>query len=131
VTINRPQRINVESQEVLDLYGRATGASPLRAEACYRASRVCRLRSDYARGYEITKQAIGLTPPPGGLFVENWIYDYGVLDEYAVNACWATRYRDCLDAVLRALANGKVPPAEQQRFIANARFALEKMAPDR
>jgi hypothetical protein len=80
---------------------------------------------------EIAKQAIGLTTPPDGLFVENWIYEYGgLLDEFAIDAYWAGRYRDCLDAVLRALACGKVPPDEQQRSVANARFALGKMSPD-
>lgn len=112
---------------MLDLYDRATKASPLRAEALYRASRLCRFGHDYARGYELAKQAIGFAPPADGLFVENWIYDYGILDEFAVNAYWAGHYRECLEAVLRALARGKVPSAEQQRFVANACFALEKM----
>jgi glycosyltransferase involved in cell wall biosynthesis len=122
------EKLGHAAEVVLDLYRRATEASPLRAEASYRASRLCRLRNDYARGYEIAKQAIDLTAPADGLFVEGWIYDYGILDEFAVNAYWAGHYRDCLDAVLRALARGKVPPAEQQRFVANARFALEKMS---
>jgi glycosyltransferase involved in cell wall biosynthesis len=124
------EKLGHASEAVLDLYQRATQASPCRAEATHHASRLCRLRDDYARGYEIAKQAIDLTPSADGLFVEGWIYDYGVLDEFAVNAYWVGHYRDCLDAVLRALARGKVPLAEQQRFVANARFALEKMPPD-
>lgn len=115
------------SEAVLDLYQRATEASPLRSEALYRASRLCRLGHDYARGYQLAKQGIGLAPPAVGLFVENWIYDYGILDEFAVNAYWSGHYRESLEAVLCALARGKVPPHEQQRLVANARFALEKM----
>lgn len=112
---------------ILALYEQATRVCPSRAEACYRASRMCRLQSEFARGYEIARPAIALSPPPNGLFVETWIYDYGLLDEFAVNAYWAGHYRDCLDAVLKAMKSGKVPATDQQRFIDNARFAFEKI----
>ncbi len=114
-------------EEVLRLYDEATRACPSRAEAAYRASRLCRLRNEFARGYAIAKPALALAAPPDGLFVETWIYDYGLLDEFAVNAYWAGHYRECVDAVLRALASGKVPTDEQKRFVENARFALRKL----
>lgn len=114
-------------ETVLALYEQGTRACASRAEAAYRASRLCRLRNEFIRGHAIAKPIIGLSPPPDGLFVETWIYDYGLLDEFAVNAYWAGHYRDCLDAVLRALASGKVPTNELQRFVENARFALAKL----
>lgn len=115
------------SETALALYKQATRACSSRAEAAYRASRLCRLRNDFVHGYEIAKDAIELPAPATGLFVETWIYDYGLLDEFAVNAYWAGYYRECLDACLRALASGKVPANEQPRFIENARFALAKL----
>jgi hypothetical protein len=87
---------------------------------------MCRLRCDFGRAYEIAKPALRLGPPKDGLFVETWIYDYGLLDEFAVNAYWSGHYKDCVEAVLTALSRGKVPPHEQLRFVQNAQFALEK-----
>jgi Glycosyl transferase family 2 len=121
------ERLREAPEVSLSLYDQASQVCPFRAEARYRASRLCRLRNEFARGYAIAKPAVAFVPPPDGLFVETWIYDYGLLDELAVNAYWAGHYRDCLDAVLRALASGRIPSNEQQRFIANARFALAKL----
>jgi glycosyltransferase involved in cell wall biosynthesis len=117
---------NEATERVLTLYDEATRTCPHRAEAAYRASRLCRLRSDFGRGYEIAKRARGLGPPEDSLFVETWIYDYGLLDEFAVNAYWSERYKDCAEAILTALSRGKVPSHEQLRFVQNAQFALEK-----
>lgn len=121
------ERLDEAPEAALNLYERASQVCPSRAEARYRASRLCRVRNEFARGYAIAKPAIDLAVPADGLFVETWIYDYGLLDEFSVNAYWDGHQRDCLDAVLRALAGGKIPPNEQQRFIANARFALDKL----
>lgn len=122
------ERLEQSTQAALALYEEASRVCPERAEAAYRASRLCRMHNDFERGYTIAKQALELNPPDAGLFVEPWIYDYGLLDEFAVNAYWSGHYRDCVAAVLTALARGKVPPQEQLRFIRNAQFAVAKMA---
>ena len=113
--------------DILATYQRATDACPSRAEASHGASRLCRLLNDFARGYVIAKQAAGRAIPLDGLFVQTWIYEYGLLDEYAVNAYWAGHYRDCLDASLRALEAGTAAPGDQRRFVQNARLALDKL----
>jgi glycosyltransferase involved in cell wall biosynthesis len=122
------EKLGAPDAVVLGLYAAATKACPSRAEASFRASRLCRLRNDFERGYQLAKAALSLPQPASGLFVESWIYDYGLLDELAVNAYWSGRYRECLDASLKALENGKIPAGEQPRFIANARCALDKLA---
>ncbi|MFD0936024.1 hypothetical protein ACFQ12_12640, partial [Methylobacterium trifolii] len=80
-----------------------------------------------AEGCAAAEPVLGLPVPGAGLFVEPWIYEYGLYDEYAVNAYWAGRYRDSLDACLRALQGGTVPAADQPRFLANMRFSLDKL----
>jgi glycosyltransferase involved in cell wall biosynthesis len=113
-----------DSEDVLSTYQRASDICPSRAEALHGASRLCRKLGYNERGHAIAKLAIDLSAPSDGLFVEQWIYDYGALDEFVINAYWAGYYHDCLDASLRALASGKIPPAEQSRFVQNAQFAL-------
>ena len=69
-----------------------------------------------------------IKPPADGLFVDDWVYDYGVLDEYAVNAYWTERYADSLAACERLLRNPKIPAETRQRVEQNARFARERLS---
>lgn len=115
--------------EVLAIYERASAAAADRAEALHAAARLCRNAGRNAQGYEIAKRGLTLSVPAEGLFVEGWIYDYGLLDEYAVNAYWAGRYQDCLDASLRILACKTLPEAMRGRVLENARFAAGHWPP--
>ena len=111
---------------VIDGYNQATEAFPARAEAAYGASRYCRVKKMHKEGYEIAARAINLPVPQDGRFVERWIYEWGLLDEYAVNASWIARHGDCLEACRRILAEA-VPASHRERIQANASFALERV----
>ena len=113
--------------EVIATYMRASDLVPSRAEALHAASRHCRNHGRNAEGYEIARRGIDVPQPGGALFAQPWIYDYGLLDEYAVNAYWAGAYRECLDASLRLLASDKLPQSMHARVLANARFAADKL----
>ena len=85
--------------EVIAAWERATQIVPTRAEALHGASRYCRNKGKNAEGMEFARRGIDLMQP-NGLFVQPWVYDYGILDEFAVNAYWAGAYRESLDATL-------------------------------
>ena len=112
--------------EVIAAWERATQIVPTRAEALHAASRYCRNKGKNAEGMEFARRGIDLMQP-NGLFVQPWVYDYGILDEFAVNAYWAGAYRESLDASLKLLASDKLPPSMVKRIAANARFAADKM----
>lgn len=113
--------------QVIATYQAATDAVPTRGEAIHAASRFCRVRKRYAQGYEIGKAGLALTPPAGGLFAQPWVYDTGMLDEFAINAYWTGHYAESLDACLKILESGKLDPSHVPRVAANARFAREKL----
>ncbi len=113
--------------EVVDVYERASAAAPGRAEALHGAARLCRLRDQFRRGYEIARRGLGLAPPADALFVEPWIYEYGLRDEFAVNAYWAGEPRACLDACLELLETPSLPAEDRPRIVANARFAVRQL----
>ncbi|WP_421695927.1 glycosyltransferase [Aestuariivirga sp.] len=119
-------------RDIIDAYLRATLAQPSRVEAFHGASKFCRLKQNYEEGYDIAKRGLG-TPMPGAdaLFVEPWIYETGLLDEYALNAYWSGHFKDCLDASLTILQSGTLSPPEVQRVAANARFASDKLWSER
>jgi hypothetical protein len=62
-----------------------------------------------------------------GLFIENAVYDYALLDEHAINAYWSGHYRECLTLCCRLLGSDLLPSAQRARVAANAQFALEKL----
>src|SRR5262249_31769909 len=95
--------------EVIGMFLRAYEVCPRRAEALHGAARYCRTTGKYQQGYMCAKHGLYINEPAGGLFVEAWIYEYGLLDELAVNAYWVERYDECLDACERLLREGKIP----------------------
>ena len=116
-----------DRDEVLALYLRASDAVPTRAEGLHGAARLCRIAGRNKEGYDIAKRGLGLKPPADGLFVEPWIYDFGLPDEFAVNAYWAGAYRESLDACLRILELPILGPELRKRILDNAKFAAEKL----
>ncbi|MGO8866344.1 MAG: glycosyltransferase [Alphaproteobacteria bacterium] len=124
------EQLGHPDQEVIDTYLRAADALPTRAEAVHGASRFCRYKGRNEEGYQIAKRGLDIPMPSGALFVEPWIYETGLLDEFAVNAYWSGHNRDCLDACLRILATGKLPERDMQRVVANARAANERLPGD-
>lgn len=114
--------------EVIAAYLRASDALPTRAEALHGASRFCRRMKRYAEGYRIAKRGLEIQKPSSdALFLEPWIYETGLLDEFSLNAYWSGYYRDSLDASLRILGTGKLSAQDTRRVVANARFASERL----
>jgi glycosyltransferase involved in cell wall biosynthesis len=122
------EELGHDASESIALYLHATKAAPNRAEALHGACRLCRIAGRNREGYELGRQGLALGLPAEGLFVEPWIYEYGLRDEFAVNAYWAGQYQQSLDACLEVLACPTLPGLERERILANARFALAGLA---
>jgi glycosyltransferase involved in cell wall biosynthesis len=131
VSLLRAARLMAElgflDNEIIATYLCAHRTANDRTEALYDAARVCRLRSRYREGYEIARRGFGLKMPLDGLFVEQWIYEYGLSDELAVNAYFIGKYDECFKIYRRLLANPDLPTDVRQRFMANARAAQEQL----
>ena len=112
--------------EVISAYMEATAACPTRAEALHGAARFCRNKANYERGYQFAAQGLTIAYPKNALFVQDWIYDYGLLDELAINAYWVGRYAECAAACDRLLSEGKLPKVHRDRILKNKSFALVK-----
>ncbi len=121
------ERLGCPHDEVISAYAEATAACPTRAEALHGAARYCRMKRLYERGYEFAAAGLTIPYPNDAVAIEDWIYAYGLLDEFAVNAYWTGRYRECIDACQRLLNEGKIPQDMHQRVEANARFARDKL----
>jgi glycosyltransferase involved in cell wall biosynthesis len=123
------ERLGHPDYEIIGMFLRAYEACPRRAEALHGAARYCRATGKFHQGYMLAKHGVEIGQPGTGLFVEPWIYEYGLLDEVAVNAYWVERYDECLDACERLLRDGKMPEQMRERVEMNARFSREKLSP--
>jgi len=82
---------------------------PTRLEPLYRLATYKRSLNDFQGGYEAALKGLHLRSSNDLLFVETWIYDYGLLLEYSINAYWVDKYYEALLASHLLLANPKIP----------------------
>ncbi|MHC1948916.1 glycosyltransferase [Bradyrhizobium sp. UFLA06-06] len=122
------QALGFPAQEIIESYQRAADFLPNRAEALHGASRFCRLAGRFEEGYRLAQRGIDIPLPASGLFVENWIYRYGLLDELAVNAYWSGHYKESMAACRQLLSGPHLPAADRARVEENEQFAREKLA---
>lgn len=107
---------------------RAWRLRPSRAEALWQLARYCRQNDKFADGYLFAKTGKDIPLPADILFVKKSVYEWQLLDEFAVCACWIGQYQASADAARQLLAEHKYPPEQQGRMEANQVFALDKLA---
>lgn len=114
-------------ENVLAIYDRAISICPERAEARHGASRLCRRQRRYIEGFYYAEAGLSLKMPGDGLFIQPWIYQYGLRDEYAVNAFCTSQYRACLSSCLDILGTSDLPSEIRRRISKLSLEALCKM----
>ena len=121
------EQITYAEAEVIQAYLAAYENLPARLEALHDAIRYCRLRGKHQQAYILANYSVNQVRPKDGLFLEQWIYDYGLLDEFSIVAYWAGHYRESFNACLKLLKEGKVPVEYRERIRENAQYSIEKI----
>ena len=119
--------------DCLDAYLRAFDLCPTRAEALHAAARLCRLKSRFHSGYLFASRGIEIPKPSDGLFLADWIYRYGMKDEFSILAYECGRYDECLATCEELLRLPDLPESDRPRIVENANFAraaLKAAEPD-
>jgi glycosyltransferase involved in cell wall biosynthesis/predicted O-methyltransferase YrrM len=122
------QALDRPIEESIASYLRAADAAPSRAESYHAASRLCRENKRFTDAYEYARRGVAIPLPADGLFVEPWIYEFGLLDELSIGAYWVGHYRESLEACERLLKDGKLSDDHRERIEDNARIAHEKLS---
>ena len=113
--------------EIKAVYDRAIAICPERAEARHGASRYYRRLRKFVDGFYYAEAGLPPHMPSEGLFIQPWIYRYGLQDEYAVNAYCTGQYRACLANCLDILGKPDLPVDVRERIGKLSREALGKM----
>ena len=119
--------LDYDAEDVIATYSRAQSLDKDRAEAFYGAARYCRVDKRYEEGYQFAKAALKLGPLEHALFLEQWIYDYALMDEYAVCAYWVGKFAECLRVCRQLIRERKMPDSMMGRVQTNAQYAQEKL----
>jgi glycosyltransferase involved in cell wall biosynthesis len=113
--------------ETLDLWKRAIALVPTRAEAYHGAAAVCRRNGCQHEALAFARRGLGRRQPEG-LFIEPWVYGWGLLDEYAIAAYWAGLPAESWLAARTILEHDDVDAVNRKRIEKNAAFAMAACA---
>lgn len=109
-------------------YRRALELIPHRAEAYHALARFKRLKKNYLEAIRVGGIGLSRTKKiPEGLFIETWIYEYGLLDELVVSNYWAGAYQNSLDLSMKLMKAETLPMSIKERVWRNARFAQQNL----
>ena len=125
---NLMKGLNYTKEEILQTYMRAQENVSNRVEALHAAINYCRIHGLNQQGYILGKHATTIEIPNGALFVEKWIYDYGVLDEFSIVAFWAGHFEESKIACERLLSENKIPGHYVDRVKSNLQFAIDRLS---
>lgn len=110
---------------IIKTFFEAHQVAPWRAESLWAAARLCRLHARFDQAYHLSKVALKVKYPEGALFVGQHIYDWCILDEFAISAYYTSRYQESKKACDQMLATNKIPEQERKRIESNHKFACD------
>lgn len=122
-------QLNHPADAVIETFEKAAAACPSRtAEAMHDAARFCRDHGLYERGYQLARRGENAEIPRSGLFVSEWVYRYGLLDEMAVAASWTDRHVEAVMIIDRLLSMDGIPGDYVGRLTSNRQFSIDRIA---
>jgi glycosyltransferase involved in cell wall biosynthesis len=82
---------------------------PTRVEPLYYLAEYYRMQENYAQGYLIASIAARIPVTKDLLFIQKWMYDWGISLELSICAYWIGKYEESLQISHRILANPNIP----------------------
>jgi glycosyltransferase involved in cell wall biosynthesis len=121
------ERLGAPPADVLFAYQVAFERRPNRAEPMYQMARLCREKGWNHMAFLYAARAQQIPRPDGErFFVDEDIYSYKALDEFAVAGYWIGMHRAAIRANEHLLH--LVPPGERQRILKNMAFSRAALA---
>ena len=111
--------------DILQSYMMAHESCPQRIEAIHGAISFCRRNGRNHQAYILAKHAMSMTANKDGLFAENWIWDYGIDDEFTISCYWSGHYKEGLEVSEKLL--NKIPEEQKERILKNIGYLKEKL----
>jgi hypothetical protein len=117
--------------EAMDAYAHAWELRPQRLEAVHALTAGLRERGCHHTAHRLARMAGNLRPlpaPPDLLFVEPWIYEWGMLFEYSITSYWVGEHANAIAACRRLLQIASLPEEHRAQTERNLGHALRAAA---
>lgn len=113
----------------MDAFSRAWDSRPERLEACYElAARLRRMRRHHS-AHAIVRAGLDRKQPDDLLFIQPWVYRWGLLFEFSITAYWVGDFTGSLAACDRLLAMPDLPEPYRTQTVTNREFAVQRLSP--
>ena len=96
--------LNKPYDDIVTAFLKAYEMRPSRAETLWQLASFCRRQERYAHGYLFAKTGCALKLPNDRLFVRTDVYQWRLLDEFAVCAYWIGEYQESAQACQKILS---------------------------
>ena len=120
-------QLEQSADKVISQFLEAFRFRPSRAEALWRGAEFCRQGRLFAEGYVFAKAGIGMTMPDDLLFVRRDVYEWRLLDEFAVCAYWIDHISESVRATEQLISERRYPDDQDARIKENLRFGKERL----
>lgn len=119
------EQLEYPGDDIVQSYMRAYEVCPERIEALHGAINYCRRNGRNHQAFMMATYARSMTVNKTGLFSENWIWDYGIDDEYSIISYWTGHIKEGI-AVTENLLN-KIPESQKPRVLKNMEYLKGKL----
>ena len=116
------ERLGLPPAEIERAYLDAWNARPSRAEPLVQLARWHRTRLEWPLALLFARTAVATPRPDDHLFVEEAVYAWRALDEFAIAAWYAGSRNEGRRAAERLIAENRFPPSERERIEKNLTF---------
>ncbi|MEU7554792.1 glycosyltransferase [Streptomyces sp. NPDC044571] len=113
----------------MDAFTRAWEARPTRLEACYELASRLRLLGRHHAAHAVTAAVLDRPAPTDLLFVQPWVYRWGLLFEHSITAYWVGDMETSLHMCDRLLALPDLPESYRRQTETNRGFAAARLGP--
>jgi tetratricopeptide (TPR) repeat protein len=97
------------SQIFIESYHQAFEFRPSRAEPAYFLASYYRQNGEYALAHRIASAGLSIPMTTDQSVVLKWIYEYGLLFEFALTSFYLEKYAECQSAAQKLLENTQLP----------------------
>lgn len=120
--------LNMTAGTIISSYNKAYLLRPNRVEPLYRLASFYRKMGNYEAAYQAALQGLSISfPEKDMLYVDKWVYDYGLLLEFSIIASALDKPREAMAACRLLLANKEVPSEIRNSIVTSIRNQRERM----
>lgn len=121
------EELKMPSETVIDSYNRACTYRFSRPEPFYQIARHYRCNEEYTKGYEVASLGMMIPRSRDILFLQEWMYEWGLPLERSVCAYWIGNYEECQQISLALLQKPDLPDYVRECVESNLNFSNLKL----